>query len=168
MGMLVPIESIQDKIIVLRWQKIILDRDLAALYGVETKYLKRQVKRNIDRFPEDFMFELTKQEFETVRWHFGTSSLSHWGTRYLPYAFTEHGTLQAANVLNSEMAKEVSIAIIRVFNHMRKTLATHEQLKALVFENQAEIRSIWFELQKLSLDDECDDSRPIGFDVHGE
>lgn len=161
--MLLPLESIQTKIIVLRWQKVILDKDLAELYDVETKYLKRQVKRNIDRFPIDFMFELTKEELRTMRWHFGTSSSEHWGNRYSSFAFTEHGCLQAANVLRSDTAKEMSIAIIRVFAYMRKILATHEELKKLILEHEDEIRKIWFELEKLWYEDDREKRSYIWF-----
>jgi hypothetical protein len=123
---IIPEEIISAKIYWIREQKVMLDRDLAALYGVETKYLKRQVKRNINRFPEDFMFELTPEEFENLRSQIGTSSWG--GSRYTPIAFTEQGVAQLSSVLNSEQAINVNIQIIRLFTRMRKILLTHKDL----------------------------------------
>lgn len=100
--------------------------DLAELYGVETSYLKRQVRRNIDRFPEDFMFELTNEEFENLRSQNGTSSWG--GTRYAPMAFTEQGVAQLSSVLNSGRAIQVNIQIIRLFTKMRNLLFSHHEL----------------------------------------
>ena len=105
---------------------MLLDKDLAELYGVETKQLKRAVRRNITRFPEDFMFELNKDEFMDLRSQFGTSSWG--GARYLPMAFTEHGVLMLASVLNSERAICVNIQIVRIFNRMREMLASHKEI----------------------------------------
>lgn len=103
-----------------------LDRDLAELYQVETKQLKRQVKRNIERFPDDFMFYLTKEEFENLRSQFGTS---RWGgTRYLPMVFTEQGVAMLSSVLNSAVAIQVNIGIIRVFAKMRMMLEKHQEI----------------------------------------
>ena len=103
-------ELVLSKIYIIRSQKVILDRDLAELYGVETKHLKRQVKRNPERFPEDFMFELTKSEFENWRSQFGTSNLADkMGLRYSPYAFTEHEVLMLSSVLNSLKAITVNM-----------------------------------------------------------
>lgn len=123
---ILPEGDIVSKIYVIRNEKVMLDRDLAELYGVETKYLKRQVKRNIDRFPKDFMFELTQVEFGDLRSQIGTSSWG--GTRYLPMAFTEQGVAQLSSVLNSERAIKVNIQIIRLFTRMRKLLMTHKDL----------------------------------------
>ena len=107
-----------------------LDRDLAQLYGVETKYLKRQVKRNIERFPEDFMFELNKEEFKNWRSQFGTSNSSDkMGLRRPPYAFTENGVAMLSSVLKSKRAIEVNIKIIRVFTKIRKSLSENFNLK---------------------------------------
>ena len=104
-----------------------LDRDLAELYQVETKQLKRQVRRNIERFPEDFMFELKQQEFDNLRSQFGTSSWG--GTRYAPMAFTEQGVAMLSSVLNSERAIAVNIRIIRVFTKIREVLTDNLSLK---------------------------------------
>jgi phage regulator Rha-like protein len=109
-----------------------LDRDLANLYGVETKYLKRQVNRNISRFPDDFMFQLTREELNNLRLHFGTSSWG--GTRYLPYAFTEQGIAMLSSVLNSERAIQVNIQIMRAFIKLKEMLATHKDLKQKIEE----------------------------------
>ncbi|MFT7614202.1 MAG: hypothetical protein ACI9J3_003184 [Parvicellaceae bacterium] len=122
-------EVVLNKIYVVRGQKVMIDRDLAELYGVETKYLKRQVRRNIERFPEDFMFEMTKDEFENWRSQFVTSNSSDaMGLRYAPFAFTEQGVAQLSSVLNSEQAIKVNIQIIRLFTKMRELLLTHKDL----------------------------------------
>ena len=105
-----------------------LDRDLAELYGVETKYLKRQVKRNIIRFPEDFMFVLTGEEFAEWRCQFVTSNEDKMGLRYAPYAFTEEGVAQLSTVLSSERAIIVNIQIIRLFSKMRKLMSTQKDI----------------------------------------
>ena len=113
---LVPVERIESKIFLLRGKKVMLDRDLAELYGVETKYLKRQVRRNLDRFPPDFTFKLSKQEFKDWRRQFVTSnSADKMGLRYPPYAFTEPGVAMLSSVLNSNRAIHVNIQIIRTF-----------------------------------------------------
>jgi hypothetical protein len=127
---LVPAERIENKIFLIRGKKIILDRDLAILYGVETKYLKRQVRRNLDRFPPDFMFKLSKQEFKNWRCQFVTSnSADKMGLRYPPYAFTEPGVAMLSSVLNSSRAIHVNIQIIRTFIKLRQLLLTHVELK---------------------------------------
>ena len=116
-----------NKIYVIRNQKVMLDRDLAELYQVETKQLKRQVKRNLDRFPEDFMFELTKEEYENLRSQFGTSSWG--GERYLPMVFTEQGVAMLSSVLNSKMAIAVNIQIMRIFTRIRQMLTDNTELR---------------------------------------
>jgi hypothetical protein len=123
----VPIEKITGKIYLIRGQRIIIDRDLAELYEVETKQLKRAVRRNIDRFPADFMFELTKTELENLRCQFGTSSWG--GVRYRPMAFTEQGVAMLSSVLNSDRAIQVNIQIMRAFTRLRRMLETHKELK---------------------------------------
>ncbi|MBT8371727.1 MAG: ORF6N domain-containing protein [Desulfobacterales bacterium] len=106
-----------------------LDRDLAELYEVETKQLKRAVRRNIDRFPSDFMFELTKSELESWRYQFGTTKGEIKGLRYKPMAFTEQGIAMLSSVLRSKRAIHVNIQIMRAFNNLRKMIVTHEDLK---------------------------------------
>lgn len=103
-----------------------LDFDLASLYGVETKKLKEQVKRNMRRFPEDFMFQLSKEEFENLRSQFATSSWG--GTRYMPYAFAEQGVAMLSSVLNSDRAIQVNIAIMRTFTQLRQLVSVHKEL----------------------------------------
>lgn len=119
---ILPEEVITNKIYFIRGQKVMLDSDIAVLYGVETKRLKEQVKRNMERFPaETYMFELTQEEFQFLRSHFATSNDGRGGTRYLPMAFTEHGVLQLSNVLKSQRAITVSFLIIDVFVKLRNS-----------------------------------------------
>ena len=126
---IIPVEVIQSKIYSIRGQTVMLDSDLAELYGVETKALKQAVKRNLDRFPEHFMFELTKEEFEALRSQTVTSKTEgRGGTRYLPMVFTEHGTLQLANVLRSDRAKQMGIRIIEVFVQIREHVLTNNEI----------------------------------------
>ena len=125
---LIPEKSILKIIMVIRGQKVILDSDLAALYGVETKRLNEQVRRNIDKFPEDFMFQLTKEEFENLKSQIATSSSGWGGKRKQPLVFTEHGALQAANVLNSAQANKMSVFIVRAFIRLREMALTNEKL----------------------------------------
>lgn len=103
------------------------DKDLAMLYGVETKYLKQQVKRNIDRFPDDFMFQLTRDEFNNLRSQIATSSWG--GTRYLPYVFTELGVAMLSSVLHSKQAIQVNIQIMRTFSKLREMILSHKELQ---------------------------------------
>jgi len=128
-NVLIPDEILMNKIYVIRDQKVILDRDLAELYGVETKYLKRQVKRNIERFPEDFMLELTSEEFENWRCQIGASNFGDkMGLRYLPYAFTEQGIAMLSGVLNSPKAIQINIGIMPIFTRMRKLISENEKI----------------------------------------
>jgi hypothetical protein len=128
-NLMLPDEVITSKIYLIRGEKVMLDRDLAELYGVETKYLKRQVRRNISRFPPDFMFELTETELKNWRSQFGTSNSDKMGLRYFPYAFTEAGVAQLSGVLNSEKAILINNQIIRVFIKMRAMLMDTLTLK---------------------------------------
>ena len=122
------LKKIGDKIITIRGVKVITDFDLAALYGIETKQLKRQVKRNIDRFPQDFMFQLTKEEFENLRCQFGSSSF-HGGRRYMPFVFTEQGVAMISSVIKNEMAIKVNIYIMRTFVSIRKFALSNDTLR---------------------------------------
>ena len=127
MTAIIPVEMIEKKILLIRGEKVMLDADLAELYGVETKILVRAVKRNVDRFPSDFMIQLNKEEFENLRFQFGTSS--RWGgRRYLPYAFTEQGVAMLSSVLNSDRAIKVNIEIMRAFVSLRQMLASNKEL----------------------------------------
>jgi len=125
----VPDEIIMDNIYYLRDQKVMLDRDLAKLYGVETKVLNQAVKRNIDRFPEDFMFELTQSEFENWRSQFVTSNSDKMGLRYAPFAFTEQGVAMLSSVLKSKKAIQVNIQIMRIFARVRQMLTDNTELR---------------------------------------
>ena len=127
----IPVES---RILILRHQRVILDSDLAELYGVTVKQLNQQIKRNIDRFPADFMFRLTAKEDQILRSQIVTSSKKHGGRRYPPYAFTEHGAIMAATVLNSTRAIEMSVFVVRAFVRMREMLAKNRQLAAKINE----------------------------------
>lgn len=124
---IVPDEIIMNQIYFIRNNKVMIDKDLATLYGVETKYLKRQVKRNIERFPPDFMFELNESEFTNLRSQFGTSSWG--GSRYAPMVFTEHGVLMLSSVLNSEKSIAVNIQIMRIFTAIRSMLLDNTELR---------------------------------------
>jgi len=128
-ALVVPVES---RIFVQRGQKVILDSDLAELYGVPVKRLNEQVKRNRERFPQDFMFQLSAEEEQSLRSQNATSKRG--GRRYLPYAFTEHGAIMAATVLNSERAVEMSVFVVRAFVRLREVLATNQQLAGKIDE----------------------------------
>jgi hypothetical protein len=154
-----PKKPIETLILNVRSQKVILDADLAELYGVPTKRLNEQVKRNTDRFPEDFMFQLTARELENLKSQFATSSLevtqiegvapnwsqivtsSHGGRRKLPYAFTEHGALMAANVLHSKRAVDMSVFVVRAFLKMRAALTDTRELTRKLADLESELTS---------------------------
>lgn len=136
----IPDEIITNKIYLIREHKVMLDRDLAELYEVETKYLKRQVKRNIERFPEDFMFELSQEEFTNWRSQFVTSNSSDkMGLRYAPFVFTEQGVAMLSSVLNSPRAIAVNIRIIRIFTKIRQSLSDNLNLKLEIEEIKKKI-----------------------------
>jgi hypothetical protein len=177
-GLMIPDEVIMDKIYLIRGKKVMLDRDLADLYQVETKRLKEQVRRNIDRFPGDFMFELTKEELDEWRDKFGTSSSEIMGLRIPPFAFTEYGVVMLASVLNSERAIHVNIRIVRIFIHMRQILETHfeilrklEVLEKNDLEQDERIMLIFEYLKKLEagkqLEFEQKNRKRIGFKTSG-
>jgi len=132
MGDLVLKQRIENKIFLIRGQKVMLDNDLAELYGVETKVLLQAVKRNLDRFPEDFMFILTKQEFKDLKSQIVTSSWG--GRRYLPYTFTEQGVAMLSSILRSKRALYVNIQIMRTFTKLREIVSTHKDLQRKIEE----------------------------------
>ena len=169
MATVIPVESIVSKILVVRSEKVLLDKDLAELYGVETKRLKRAVRRNINRFPKDFMFQLTEKEFDSLRSQFGTSSWG--GTRYLPMAFTEQGVAMLSTVLNSERAIAVNIAIMRAFVQLRKIMTSHRELARKLSEleehlqdHDQQIEAIFDAIRQLMSPQERSKKR-IGFEV---
>ncbi|MBS1510364.1 MAG: ORF6N domain-containing protein [Bacteroidetes bacterium] len=147
---LVAEQKILNHIYVMRGQKVMLDQDLAEMYDVETKQLKRQVKRNIDRFPKDFMFVLSQKEFENLRSQIGTSSWG--GIRYMPMAFTEQGVAMLSSVLNSKTAIEVNIRIIRVFTRLREYALTHKEILMQLAKLEKEVSSIKSNTEKNSKD----------------
>jgi hypothetical protein len=137
-GYLVPIEYLDRAIVEIRGKRVILSHDLAAAYGVSARRLNEQVRRNIGRFPGDFMFQLTPDEWRNLKSQFATSS---WGgaRRSSPYAFTEHGAVMAASVLNSDRAVEVSVFVVRAFVRMSQVLATHRQLALKLAELESRV-----------------------------
>ncbi len=187
-----PIES---RILNLRGQKVILDADLAELYGVPTKVFNQAVKRNADRFPEDFAFQITAAEFAELRalnssqfamsspderaspnWsQFVTSSKKHRGVAYRPWAFTEHGALMAANILRSEQAVEMSVFVIRAFVRAREQLAANAailkrlaEIDKTLLEHDSALRTIWAKLQPLLAAPPEPPKRRIGFNREKE
>ena len=124
----VPTKHIEECIYTVRGQRVMLDADLAEVYGVETKALNRAVKRNRDRFPDDFAFQLTRQELTILKCQIGTSSLQHGGRRKPTLVFTEHGAIMAANVLNSKRAAQMSVFVVRAFIKMRAALSDNREL----------------------------------------
>ena len=166
MKSLVPIEVIEKKIFLIRGQKVMLDADLAELYGVETKALKRSVKRNIDRFPEDFLIQITREEFESLRCHFGTSKRG--GVRYLPYAFTENGVAMLSSILNSKRAIQVNIQIMRTFTRLREIMASHKDLARRLDELEKKYDGqfkIVFDALRSLMVPRVTQKRKIGFDL---
>ena len=125
---LISIEKIEKAIYLIRGKSVMLDRDLAVLYGVETKILNKAVKRNLQRFPPDFMFQLTQNEAESLRFQIGTSKRGRGGRRYLPYVFTEQGVAMLSSVLNSERAISVNIEIMRAFVKFRQLFMSNSEL----------------------------------------
>ncbi len=168
---LIGVEQIEQAILLLRGQKVMLDRDLAAMYGVETKQLKRAVKRNRDRFPPDFMFELTEEEAVSSRCQFGTLKRGQ-NIKYLPYAFTEQGVAMLSSVLQSPCAVQVNIAIMRAFVRLRETLSLHKELahKLTELERRIEshdegIRTLFEAIRQLMASPAPPAKKPIGFHV---
>jgi len=164
----IPVES---RILILRHQRVILDSDLAELYGVPVRQLNQQVKRNRERFPLDFMFRLTAKEDQNLRSQLVISSQRHGGRRYLPYAFTEHGAIMAATVLNSERAIEMSVFTVGAFVRMREMLAKNRQLAAKINEldrrletHDASIQDIIEAIKELMVPEEPS-KRKIGFQL---
>lgn len=133
----IPVERIEKAILLLRGQKVMLDRDLAELYGVTTGNLNKAVRRNLDRFPPDFMFQLKKEEYESLRFQFGILKKGR-HSKYLPYAFTEQGVAMLSSVLRSKRAVRVNIEIMRAFVRLRQILAAHKNLeqKLAALENK--------------------------------
>jgi hypothetical protein len=171
-GLVIPDEVVMNKIYLIREHKVMLDRDLAELYGVKAIRLREQVKRNQERFPENFMFQLTEMEVENMVSQNAIPSKRHLGG-YLPYAFTEHGVLMLANVLKSEQAITMSIRIIEIFVKLREVLLTHkdillklEQLEKTAVRQDGDIKLIFKYLREL-LNPPTEPMRKIGFKIKG-
>ena len=170
---LIPAEQIEQAILLVRGQKVMLDRDLAGLYGVTTGNLNKAVKRNLDRFPADFMFQLTSEEYESLRFQFGILKRGQ-HAKYLPYAFTQEGVAMLSSVLRSNRAVQVNVAIMRAFVHLRETLSLHKELavKLVALERKIEghdthIRTLFGAIRQLMTPPEPPPKpeRKIGFHV---
>lgn len=166
---IIPIERINQRILLIRGQRVILDADLAELYGAPTKALNQAVRRNAGRFPSDFAFRLTPEETENMRSQFVTASKRN--IRYRPYVFTEHGALMAANVLNSQRAVQASVLVVRAFVQLRQMLATNRELAQKLAEleqrigtHDEAIRSLMIAIRQLMQPPEPK-RREIGFHV---
>ncbi|ASS48545.1 MAG: DNA-binding protein [Candidatus Fluviicola riflensis] len=156
MNIQLPDETIYRKIFVIRDQKVMLDNDLAELYQVDTKRLNEQVKRNNERFPDDFMFQLTEYEWDNLKSQFATSSL-HGGRRTLPYVFTEHGVLMLSSVLNSKRAIAVNIQIMRVYTRLKEMIQSSKELQERMnsleeqlYEQDAKISRVFQYVQEMN------------------
>jgi hypothetical protein len=165
---MITAERIEHSILLLRGQKVMLDRDLAELYGVPTKALNQAVRRNLKRFPHDFMFQLSKDELENWRSQFVTSnSAAKMGLRRRPYAFTEHGVAMLSSVLNSDRAIEVNIAIMRAFARLRRMLASNAELArkldALEKKYDTQFKIVFDAIRQLMIPPEAKPKRQIGF-----
>ena len=168
---IIAIERIERSILFVRGQKVLLDSDLADLYGVETRSLIQAVKRNIDRFPSDFMFQLTPEEYDSLRSQIVISK-GKGGRRYLPYAFTEQGVAMLSSVLNSHRAVEVNIAIMRAFVQLRKIIGSHEKLEEKlrkiehhIEDHDEKIEEIFRVIQELIGTDDKPKKKRIGYTV---
>jgi len=166
----IPIEIIEQRIFMLRDEKVMLDFHLAEMYGVETRSLKRAVRRNILRFPEDFCFELTAEEWQILKCQFGTSSWG--GIRHLPFAFTEQGVAMLSGVLHSERAIKVNVQIMRAFVKLRQLLSTHKelavrfrQLERKIEQHDEEIQTIFEAIRRLMSPPPEPPKRRMGFGV---
>src|SRR4030065_1429791 len=163
---LIPVERIERLILLIRGHKVMLDSDLAELYGVTTKRLNEQVRRNLSRFPEDFLFQLTESETQVLRSQFATSKEGRGGRRYLPYAFTEHGVAMLSSVLNSERAIKVNIEIMRTFVRLRQMLASNAELarKLEALEKKYDVQfSVVFDAIRQLMKPDEPKKKPIGF-----
>jgi hypothetical protein len=146
---IIPVERIASRIYLMRGEKVMLDSDLAELYGVPTMRLNEQFKRNRDRFPADFAFQMTKQEFESLTSQSAISNTGRGGRRTPPWAFTEHGVAMLSSVLRSKKAVQVNISIIRTFVKLREVLATHKDLARKVEQHDQQIAILFDAVQKI-------------------
>jgi hypothetical protein len=167
---LIPLAHINRHIYVIRKQNVMLDQDLAALYGVETKVLNQAVSRNQERFPEDFMFRLTQEEFEHLKSQIVTSSWG--GRRYPPYVFTEQGVAMLSSVLRSKQAVQVNIPIMRAFVRMREMMTSHKELARRIDDMErtydAQFKAVFDAIRRLMEPPVPPPKRPIGYIVNEE
>jgi len=172
---LIPVERIENKIFLIRGHKVMLDRDLAELYQVLTKNLNKAVKRNASRFPEDFMFQLTKEEYDSLRFQIGTIEPKAGGkgkySKYLPFVFTEQGVAMLSSVLRSERAVQVNIAIMRAFVKLNRILTSHvevsrklKELEQKTIKNEKDIQGVFEAIRRIIIQKEKP-KRRIGFNV---
>lgn len=170
----VPATAVRIRILVIRGRQVMLDQDLAELYGVETKALTRAVRRNEDRFPADFMFRLTAEEFADLRSQFGTSSESHGGRRYLPYVFSEQGVAMLSSVLRNKRAVAVNIEIMRAFVEIRQAAASYRDLEKRIDEleraaagkfgeHEKHLATLFEALKQLAASPPSKPKHPVGF-----
>lgn len=171
---IVSVEKIESRILLIRGHRVMLDADLAEVYGTTTKALNQAVKRNSDRFPDDFMFQLTVEEVQNLRSQIVTSKQGRGGPRYRPYAFTEHGAIMLASVLNSSVAVQASVAVVRAFVRLREILTAHKelakkltQLEERIEEHDQEIIAIFEAIRQLMAPEETTSKR-IGFHRQSE
>lgn len=167
----IPVERIEQLIFLIRRHKVMLDADLARIYGVTTTRLNQQVRRNLDRFPEDFMFQLTQDEFKNLMLQIATSSSGYGGRRKLPYVFTEHGAIMLASVLNSPVAVRASLQVVRAFVRLRELLASNTELARKLAEleqrvagHDEHIQSLFEAIRRLMTPPKTERGR-IGFQV---
>jgi hypothetical protein len=146
---MVLLKPVEPRILILRGARVILDSELAELYGVQVKRLNEQVKRNVERFPHDFMFQLSSAEDTNLRSQFATSSSVHGGRRHLPYAFTEHGAIMAATVLSTKRAIEMSVFVVRAFVRLRDMLATNGKIVGKFAELERRLKGHDAEIQAI-------------------
>ena len=163
----IPQQIIESKILFIRGKKVMLDKDLAVLYGVETRVLNQAVRRNINRFPEDFMFQLTKEEMDIWKSQIVISNKEKMGLRKMPSAFTENGVAMLSSVLNSERAIKVNIQIMRTFTKIREMLATHKELRRKIEEMEkkydAQFKVVFDAMRQLMIEPPLKTRKRIGF-----
>jgi hypothetical protein len=168
----VPLEVVERKIYLIRGHKVILDADLAQLYQVETRVLVQAVKRNLDRFPEDFMFQLTTEEAESLRSQIVISNVGRGGRRYAPYVFTEQGVAMLSSVLKSKRAAQVNVVIMRTFVRLRELMITHKDLAGRLDELEQkydqQFQVVFEAIRQLLAPEEVPPKRRIGFITNEE
>ena len=160
---LIPIERIASQIYLIRGEKVMLDADLAVLYGVTTGNLNKAMKRNRRRFPEDFVFQLSEDEYEALRFQIGRANEGRGGRRSPPYAFTEQGVAMLSSVLRSDRAADINVVIMRTFVRLRQVLATNEELARKVAQHDQQIAVLFEHVKALLKAPDPPKKHPIGF-----